>query len=249
MIRIDNISKRVGNFELSGISLDISKGEYVVLLGDSGSGKSVLLEILAGLIRPDEGRLFLDHRDITYSPIRKRPFGMVFQDLALFPHLTVFENMAYPLKNRNLSKGDVGGRIRELAEKMEIGPILDRYPSRLSGGEKQRVALARTLATDPVCLLLDEPLNAVDARISKEIKAVLRRINREGLTIIHVTHDYLEALSLASRIGIMERGPANPIRERHRRPEQSRQSVHGQLHRNPKLYPGNHQERSCRWAH
>jgi len=206
MIRIENISKRFGSFELNKITLEIPEGEYVVLLGDSGSGKSVLLEIIAGLIKPDQGNIFLNDKDLTNEPIRSRPFGMVFQDLALFPHLSVYENLAYPLKNRHLSKPDMGDKIKELSEKLEIAHILKRYPLSLSGGEKQRVALARTLAIEPACLLLDEPLTAIDAHIRKEIKSVLRKLNRGGQTIVHVTHDYQEAISLASRIGILENG-------------------------------------------
>ncbi len=206
MIRIKDISKRFGRFELQQVSLDISEGEYVVLLGDSGSGKSVLLEILAGLIIPDSGTIHLDGRDMTRVSIRNRPFGMVFQDLALFPHLTVYENLAFPLKNRNFTNPELKNRVGELAEQLEISPILSRYPTGLSGGERQRVALARTLATEPVCLLLDEPLSALDTRIRREIKSVLRNLHRSGQTIIHVTHDYQEALSLATRIGIMDKG-------------------------------------------
>ncbi len=206
MIRIQDISKRFKTFELSNISLEIQDGEYVVLLGDSGSGKSVLLEIIAGLIKPDQGSITLNDRHLTDEPIRSRPFGIVFQDLALFPHLTVYENLAFPLKSRHLSKTTIEVRVLELAEKFEISQLLERYPPGLSGGERQRVALARTLATKPACLLLDEPLTAIDTRIRKEIKALLRKINQDGQTIIHVTHDYQEALSLATRIGIMENG-------------------------------------------
>lgn len=206
MIKIENISKRFGNFNLSNIWLDISKGEYVVLLGDSGSGKSVLLEIIAGLIPPDSGTIFYNGNDLTHEPMKKRPFGMVFQDLALFPHLSVYGNLAYPLKNLRLAKPEIARRVMELAGQMEITHLLERYPSGLSGGERQRVALARTLAIEPACLLLDEPLTAVDARIRKEIKSILRNLHRNGQTIIHVTHDYQEALSLASRIGILENG-------------------------------------------
>jgi molybdopterin-binding protein len=206
MIRIENISKRFKDFELSNTSLEIPEGEYVVLLGDSGSGKSVLLEIIAGLVKPDHGRIFLNDHDLTDEPIRSRPFGMVFQDLALFPHLSVYENLAFPLKNRHWPKTEINAKIRELAEKFEITQILYRYPIGLSGGERQRVALARTLAIRPACLLLDEPLTAIDARIRKEIKSVLRNLHRGGQTIIHVTHDYQEAISLATRIGILENG-------------------------------------------
>jgi molybdopterin-binding protein len=206
MIRIENISKRFASFELSHITLDIPEGEYVVLLGDSGSGKSVLLEVIAGLITPDEGSIYLNGKELGNDLNKSQPMGLVFQDLALFPHLTVYNNIAYPLKIRNLSKPDIRERIGELSEKLEIHHLLNRFTGDLSGGERQRVALARTLATHPVCLLLDEPLTAIDAHIRKEIKSVLRKLNHDGQTIIHVTHDYHEAISLASRIGILEKG-------------------------------------------
>jgi molybdate/tungstate transport system ATP-binding protein len=206
MIKIDNLSKRFKGFALDGITLEIPEGEYVVLLGDSGSGKSVLLEIMAGLIKPDKGSITLDGRDLTDLPIQNRPFGMVFQDLALFQHMTVYENVAYPLRTRHLPKSDIDLKIRELSGKLGIDPVLDRYPTNLSGGQKQRVALARTLAMDPACLLLDEPLASIDVHIRKEIRSVLRGLNNNGQTIIHVTHDYQEALSLASRIGLLENG-------------------------------------------
>lgn len=206
MIRIDRIFKSFGSFQIYDVSLEIEPGDYVVLLGDSGSGKSVLMEIIAGLTPPDSGHIFLNNNDITDLPIRSRPFGMVFQDLALFPHLTVKNNLAYPLKARHLSKAEINRRIMELSENLDIANLLNRFPNTLSGGERQRVALARTLATEPACLLLDEPLTAIDAHIRKEIKSILRKLNRNGQTIIHVTHDYQEAMSLASRIGILENG-------------------------------------------
>jgi len=206
MIRIENITKRFKTFTLSDVSMEISKGDYVVLLGDSGSGKSVLLEILIGMTNLDEGSIWIDGIDVSKSPINSRPFGMVFQDLALFPHLSVWKNLAYALKSSKLSKEQVSFKVNKLAIQFEITGILNRYPDGLSGGERQRVALARTLAKDPICLFLDEPLTALDARIRKEIKAVLRNLHRDGLTIIHVTHDYQEAIGLATSIGIMEKG-------------------------------------------
>ncbi len=206
MIGIRGIGKQLGNFSLTDISIEIPKGEYVVLLGDSGSGKSVLLEIIAGLMRPDKGAVYFNDIDLSGVPVNRQPFGLVFQDLALFPHLTVYQNVAYSLRVRNADKYTIEKRVSELSAKLEISGLADRYPSNLSGGERQRVALARTLATEPECLLLDEPLAAVDARIRKEIRSVLRNLHRDGQTIIHVTHDYLEAMNLASRIGIMENG-------------------------------------------
>jgi molybdopterin-binding protein len=206
MIRIENITKRFKTFTLSDVSLEIAQGDYVVLLGDSGSGKSVFLEILIGMTASDQGSIWVDGKDLSKLPMNTRPFGMVFQDLALFPHLSVKENIAYALKSSNQSVEEITIKVNKLASQFEIMNLLDRYPDGLSGGEKQRVALARTLAKDPICLFLDEPLTALDARIRKEIKAVLRNLHRDGLTIIHVTHDYQEALGLATTIGIMEKG-------------------------------------------
>lgn len=206
MIRLKNISKDLGEFRLSDISFEVDSGSYTVILGDSGSGKSLLLEILAGIRYADRGEISVDGEEIQYKTIQERPFGLVFQDLALFPHLTVKQNLAYPFKVRKTDGVTREAGIKELAEKLAITHLLERYPGSLSGGEKQRVALARTLAIRPACLLLDEPLSSLDARIRKEIRSLLRWINNEGQTIIHVTHDYQEALALASHIGIMEAG-------------------------------------------
>jgi ABC-type sugar transport system ATPase subunit len=226
MIRLQNITKRLSAFSLRDITMDICEGDYVVLLGDSGSGKTVLLEILAGLIRPDEGDIIYQGKLITDDPIRSRPFGIVFQDLALFPHMTVRENLAYPLKSKNLSKDEIEAEVTAQAAKFEITHLLERPIPGLSGGERQRTALARTLANNPACLLLDEPLTALDVRIRKEIGSLLQWLNRNGQTIIHVTHDYLEAVNLATRIGLLENGrliqyspardvlndPSNPVK-------------------------------------
>ncbi|MFO7616097.1 MAG: ABC transporter ATP-binding protein [Bacteroidales bacterium] len=206
MIQLENIAKTVGNFTLRGITMTIERGSYTVILGDSGSGKSLLLEILAGIRKADSGRIIVDGVEVQDLAIQARPFGLVFQDLALFPHLTVRENISYPLKMRRMSRQDLEPAARGLAARLEISHLIGRYPATLSGGERQRVALARTLATQPECLLLDEPLTALDTRIRKEIRSVLRNLNRGGLTIIHVTHDYQEALTLATHIGIMENG-------------------------------------------
>lgn len=206
MIRLQNITKRLGAFTLADISMDIRQGDYVVLLGDSGSGKTVMLELLAGLIRPDAGEILYQDDPVTHVPIRYRPFGIVFQDLALFPHMTVRENLAYPLKSKGLPKDEVEAEVILQAEKFEITHLLDRPIPGLSGGERQRTALARTLANHPACLLLDEPLTALDVRIRKEIGSLLQWLNRNGQTIIHVTHDYLEAVAYASRIGLLEKG-------------------------------------------
>jgi len=206
MIRLQNISKKIGDFSLQDITLEIAEGSYTVILGDSGSGKTLLLELLAGLHRADSGRILVDDFEVQGSLIQDRPFGIVFQDLALFPHMSVRKNISYPLLMKKVLRSSVDDEVAKLARKFEISHLLERFPGTLSGGEKQRVALARTLATHPACLLLDEPLTALDSRIRKEIKSVLRWLHREGQTIIHVTHDYQEAVELASHIGIMEKG-------------------------------------------
>lgn len=198
MLRLDNIAKRIGDFSLRHVTLDVDEGEYFVLLGASGVGKSMILEMIAGLVSPDCGRVLLDDVDITAEKVQRRRIALVFQDQVLFPHMTVRKNIAYCA-----AKGDDVGR---LAERVGVEQLLDRRPETLSGGEAQRVALARALATGPRCLLLDEPLSSLDSRARLELRALLRRLNREGQTVIHVTHDFEEAVALATRIGVLEEG-------------------------------------------
>lgn len=206
MLDVINISKRLGDFSLVDINFNVEKGEYFVLLGESGAGKSVLLEIIAGLEKADSGNILLNKSDLTYKSINQRNIGIVYQDFALFPHLSVFQNIAFPLKNKKISKPDIKLKVEELSAEFEIDHLLNRKPETLSGGEKQRVALARCLAMQPDILLLDEPLAAVDVRLKDNLNAMLRNINRKGITIIHVTHDFDEALSLASHIAIIDNG-------------------------------------------
>ena len=206
MIRIEGLKKEFKNFALEIDELEIGPGEYFVIVGDSGSGKTVFLEIMAGLIRSDSGKIFVGDEDVNLLPIQKRPFGLVFQDQALFPHMNVEENIAFALKNTGMKPGDIRARTRELAQMLEVGDLLERNVAKISGGEKQRVALARTLARNPECFLLDEPLSALDTRLRKEIRSVLRWLNRMDNTIIHVTHDFEEAINLATHIGVMENG-------------------------------------------
>jgi ABC-type sugar transport system ATPase subunit len=211
MLKLNHISKRVGDFVLRDISFNVNDGEYFVLLGMSGAGKSVLLESIAGLLVPNSGTIILNGIDITNEKIQKRNIGLVFQQSSVFPHLTVFSNIAYPLKNKNLTKKQVEIRVHELAEMTAVTKFLERKPKGLSGGEMQRVALARALALEPKLLLLDEPLSSLDALLRSELRTLLRKINSLGQTIIHVTHDYNEAISLASRVGIIENGELQQI--------------------------------------
>jgi molybdopterin-binding protein len=206
MLKIKKISARLGDFHLKDIEFSVGKGEYFVLLGMSGAGKSVLLQIIAGIIRQKEGQIFLNNRDISHERIQKRSVGLVFQDSSVFPHMSVFENIAYPLRSRRVNKDEIQKTVQNLAELTNISDLLKRSPVGLSGGEQQRVALARALALKPDCLLLDEPISSLDVQLRGEMRSLLRKINQIGQTIVHVTHDYEEAALLAHKIGVIENG-------------------------------------------
>ncbi|MGD9995092.1 MAG: ABC transporter ATP-binding protein [Salinivirgaceae bacterium] len=206
MLKVENLNIHLGNFSLRDISFEVKPGEYFMLLGESGAGKSVVLESLAGLVHPDQGSISLNGTDITRLPIQKRKVGLVFQDFALFPHLSVEENILYPLKLRKISRKEQSETLNRLACELSIDHLLKRRTTTLSGGEKQRVALARTLTLEPDVLLLDEPLASVDVSLKGELRSLLRRLNQKGQTLVHVTHDYEEAIALAHRIGIIEQG-------------------------------------------
>ncbi|HCT30482.1 MAG TPA: ABC transporter [Bacteroidales bacterium] len=206
MLRIENISKKFGQFELNDITFQVDKGDYFMVLGPSGAGKSIILEVISGLVKPDKGKVFIDDLDITNLAIGDRSVGLVFQDLAVFPHMSVFENIAFPLKRKGIKGSELKSRVSDLAEKFSISHLLKRSPVNLSGGELQRVALARTLALKPEILLLDEPLSSIDVQLKAGLKSLLRSINREGQTIIHVTHDYDEAISLGSQVAVVNSG-------------------------------------------
>lgn len=206
MIKLNNISKKYEGFALRNISFSIEKGEYVVLLGESGAGKSLILEMIAGMLQPDSGEIFLGPRNITREKIQKRNMGMVFQDNTVFPHLKVKNNIAFPLKNKKLDAQTVQQIVLDLAQKTRVDHLLDRWPETLSGGELQRVVISRTLASNPVCLLLDEPLASLDVQLRDDMRRLLRQLNEEGMAMIHVTHDFEEAISLADKIGIVHQG-------------------------------------------
>ncbi len=206
MLKLKNINKQLGNFRFTNVSTEIAEGEYYVLLGRSGSGKSQLLEMIAGLSVPDSGEIWIDNSNVTRKRIQDRNVGLVFQDYAIFPNMTVFGNISYSLHSRKYPRGDISNKVKEIAREFNIFHLLDRHTQNLSGGELQRVALARTLVTSPKILLLDEPMASVDASLKDDIKRTLRNINRKGLTIVHVTHDYREAISLASKIGVIHNG-------------------------------------------
>ncbi|HEY6952422.1 MAG TPA: ATP-binding cassette domain-containing protein, partial [Bacteroidota bacterium] len=191
MLILDNISASAGAFRLKNITFTVDKGDYFVVLGSSGVGKSLLLETIAGLRTPESGTIRLRGVDITTESIQKRNISIVYQDADLFPHLSVYENIAYPLKSRK--QRGVAEKVLNSAEMAGIADKLHRKPQTLSGGEYQRVALARSIAADSDIILLDEPLVSLDSKARSEFLALLRNVNRKGITVIHVTHDYEEA--------------------------------------------------------
>lgn len=206
MLSLNKISKRFPDFSLEEVSFTVGKGDYFILLGESGAGKSMILETIAGLVKPDKGSILLEGHEITHEKIQQRGVGLVFQDHAVFPHMHVKENIAYSLHGSKLSKENKKQAVQSIAQNLNIAELLGRSVSTLSGGELQRVALARTLVQKPKVLLLDEPLASLDTRLKGELRAVLRNIHRSGQTILHVTHDYEEALSLGNRIAVIAHG-------------------------------------------
>nr|WP_237212708.1 ABC transporter ATP-binding protein [Ruegeria lacuscaerulensis] len=207
-INIENLQASYGSVQvLHGINLDIAAGEFVALLGSSGCGKTTLLRSVSGLFMPSGGKIFLDGTDITTRPPEKRNMAMVFQSYALWPHMTVRQNIGYGLKLRGKSAKDVNQKVDELAAMLGLTEFVDRKTPQLSGGQRQRVALGRALAIDPPVLLLDEPLSNLDARIRLSMRHEIRMLQqRLGITAIHVTHDREEAMVMADRIVILDKG-------------------------------------------
>ncbi|MEW9806723.1 ABC transporter ATP-binding protein [Mesorhizobium marinum] len=207
-IKAIGIGKSFGQFRaLNDLTLDIGRGEFLALLGPSGSGKTTFLMILAGFLPPSEGRLFSDGADITTRPAEERAAGMVFQGYALFPHMSVEANIAFPLKVRKRSAADIKQRVAEMIERVGLQGHERKLPSQLSGGQQQRVALARALVFEPGVLLLDEPFSALDKSLRGQMQAEMKRLHQEtGTTFVFVTHDQSEALALASRIAIFNQG-------------------------------------------
>lgn len=207
-ILIENLSKKFGTFQaLDHINLEIKTGSLVALVGPSGSGKSTLLRIIAGLDYPDKGRVWLAGRDATFLSIQEREIGFVFQNYALFKHMTVYENIAFGLDIRSTDSITISNRVNQLLQLIQLEKFTIRYPNQLSGGQRQRVALARALAIEPKVLLLDEPFGALDVKVRKELRNWLRRLHEEvPVTTIFVTHDHQEALEVANEIVVFEKG-------------------------------------------
>jgi len=207
-LRLTDFTKRFGpTTVIDGLSLTIGSGQMVALLGPSGCGKSTTLFAICGIHRMDGGRLHFGDRDVTDLTAQKRPVGVVFQNYALYPHMTAAENIGFPLRVQRLDRAEITRRVQDIAGLVQIGPLLDRKPAQLSGGQQQRVALARALVRRPDILLLDEPLANLDAKLRLEMRAEIRRIQREtGITAILVTHDQVEAMSMCDRIVLMDAG-------------------------------------------
>jgi len=207
-ILIENVTKRFGDFvAIDNVSLTVHDQEFVVLLGPSGCGKTTLLRAIAGLGMADEGRVSIGGRDVTYLPPRERQISMVFQSYAIFPHMKVYDNIAFGLRMNKMEKKEIERRVRRAAELLHIEEMMDRYPSKMSGGQRQRVAVARAIAMEAQVLLMDEPLSNLDALLRLEMRAELKKLLREiGATTIYVTHDQIEALSMGDRIAVIKDG-------------------------------------------
>jgi putative spermidine/putrescine transport system ATP-binding protein len=207
-LHLEHVSKLYGNTRaVDDVNLSLEQGEFLTLLGPSGSGKTTLLMMIAGFVAPTVGQIRLGARVINTMPPEKRNFGMVFQGYALFPHLTVARNIAFPLEARRQRKAEIEARVAQALEMVQLGPLADRLPRQLSGGQQQRVALARALIFTPDILLLDEPLSALDKKLRAQVQLELKDLHRRlGLTFIYVTHDQEEALSMSDRIAVLREG-------------------------------------------
>jgi putative spermidine/putrescine transport system ATP-binding protein len=207
-VSFQRVTRRYGSVAaVSDVTLDIASGEFFALLGSSGSGKTTLLMLLAGFDKPTEGRVLMSGTSVSDVPPHRRQIGVVFQNYALFPHLTAADNVAYPLRMRGVGRAEREARVKAALGLVNLTDRLSSYPSQLSGGQQQRVALARALVFGPDLLLMDEPLGALDRRLRDQMQQELKRIQGElGITVIYVTHDQSEAMAMANRIGIMAEG-------------------------------------------
>ncbi|MBN8243868.1 ABC transporter ATP-binding protein [Nitratireductor aquimarinus] len=212
-IRFDRVTKCFGSLcVVDDLELDIAKGEFVSLLGPSGSGKTTLLMMLAGFERPTKGRILVDGAVVDTTPTYKRDMGVVFQNYALFPHMSVGDNIAFPLQMRGVGKAEIAERVARALDMVQLSALADRWPAQLSGGQQQRVALARALVFEPRVVLMDEPLGALDKNLREQMQLDIRALhNRLGLTIVFVTHDQSEALTMSDRIAVFNKGKIEQI--------------------------------------
>jgi putative spermidine/putrescine transport system ATP-binding protein len=212
---INNLTKRYGNTAaVDGLNLEIKQGEFISLLGPSGCGKTTTLQMIAGFVDPTAGNIVLNGRDLSNIPANKRKLGIVFQNYALFPHMTTAQNVSFGLEMQGVGKVECADRVADTLKLVGLAHLADRYPARMSGGQQQRVALARALVIKPAVLLLDEPLSNLDAKLREEMQLELRSIQRSiGTTTVLVTHDQSEALALSDRIVVMNQGRVEQIAE------------------------------------
>lgn len=212
-VELKNIQKKFGsNVVVDNFNLQIEQGECISFLGPSGCGKTTTLNMIAGFLEPDQGELLIKGKRMNGVPSNKRELGMVFQTYSLFPHMTIFENVAYGLKLRKVPKAEIAERVNKVLELVKLPHVKDRYPKQLSGGQRQRIAIARALVTEPSLLLLDEPLSNLDAKLREELRDEMKRLQQEiGVTTIFVTHDQEEALYMSSRIVVLDHGKVEQI--------------------------------------
>jgi putative spermidine/putrescine transport system ATP-binding protein len=212
-IELRGVTKRYGGTTVvDGIDLHVQDGEFLTILGPSGSGKTTLLTLIAGLTELSDGRISMAGREVTRVPPARRNIGLVFQSYALFPHMSVFDNVAFPLSIRGLPRGEIERRVKEALGMVRLGGFAERRPSQLSGGQQQRVALARAIVFGPSILLLDEPLGALDRKLREEVQIELRQLQKSlGLTSVLVTHDQEEALSLSDRLMVLDHGRVQQV--------------------------------------
>lgn len=207
-IRVDYDGKTV----VRDVSFSVDDGEFAVLVGPSGSGKSTILRTITGYAPIDAGNVWIDGKDVTYAPVKERDIAMVFQNLALYPHLTVRQNWEFPLKAAKMLKAEQAKRVEDVARMLEMTPLLHRYPHQLSGGQKQRVAMGRALVRNPELFLLDEPLGALDAKLRVEARSAFKTLQRDlGITTIYVTHDQIEAQALGTKIIVLNDGVVQQV--------------------------------------
>lgn len=207
MIKIENISKTLGEFFLKDVTLDIENGTYFMILGPTGAGKTILLESIAGIYYPDKGGIWMDGKDITNTPPKGRNISMVYQDYMLFPHLNVEKNIAFGMNIKKLPKKVIKEKVDTISQTLNIHHLLHRFPVTLSGGEKQRIAIARAMITEPKALLLDEPLSALDTQTRESLRYELKKIHSySNITIVHVTHNFEEVFSLGDSVAVMNNG-------------------------------------------
>jgi ABC-type sugar transport system ATPase subunit len=212
-VRLEDVSKRFGSVTaMDGVTLDIADGEFFAILGPPGAGKTTTLRAILGLEKADSGRVLLDDEDVTEMWPGDRDIAIVFQNLALYPDKTVFDNLAFPLKQHKVPKSEIAERVQRAAKVLKIEALLDRKPAKLSGGERQRVAIGRAIVRDPRAYLFDEPLSALDALLRLEMRSELKYLQRDlNRTLVYVTHDQVEAMSMADRMAVLRDGAVQQV--------------------------------------